>query len=93
MSISLDLEKCKSCGLCLDICPNDLIKYGNNYNSNNYKVIEINNKGFCFGEKCNFCVNICPDQVFKQDSKNDYTSAFFYWLGKKYTKTINKIKE
>jgi 2-oxoglutarate ferredoxin oxidoreductase subunit delta len=91
----LNVEKCKSCDLCLDVCPNNLIRYSNDYNSNNYRVIEIYNKDFCFGQKCSYCVNICPDQVFifKENTKNNWIPAFFYWLGKNYSKTIRKIKK
>ncbi|GIW21374.1 MAG: hypothetical protein KatS3mg068_0381 [Candidatus Sericytochromatia bacterium] len=92
MSIQLDLEKCKSCGLCLDVCPNDLIKYSDKYNSKQYRLIQIKNKDFCFHPKCNKCVNICPDNVFKEDNNENYISAFFYWIGRKYYKSIKKIK-
>ena len=60
--VIFDYERCKGCGLCIEVCPKKIV------------IIDkerLNNKGFhpanvlemdkCIG--CAFCATICPDCV------------------------------
>ena len=59
--IVIDLENCKGCGLCVEVCPQKLLR----------PIAEINKKGVrpvqpldpekCTG--CRLCTLVCPDVV------------------------------
>lgn len=37
-AIVIDIEKCKGCGLCVEVCPQDVIVLGNNVNAKGYSM-------------------------------------------------------
>ncbi len=59
-------DRCKSCGLCIDVCPKDCIELGTTVNA-----LGVNPAVYgsgCVG--CGNCALICPDvciEVFKDD--------------------------
>ena len=53
-------ERCKSCGLCVSVCPVNILRISDRLNSNGYRTAEVvdpDNK--C--TRCRFCAFICPD--------------------------------
>lgn len=59
-AIVIDIEKCKGCGLCVEVCPQDVIALGNNVNAKGYFYADIINED-CTA--CENCVMVCPDAV------------------------------
>lgn len=65
--ISINKERCKSCGLCVSVCKQELIEIGDSINAQGYFVAVFNDKDEeCKG--CKLCGEICPDvaiEVYK----------------------------
>jgi 2-oxoglutarate ferredoxin oxidoreductase subunit delta len=59
-AIVIDIEKCKGCGLCVEVCPQKVIELGNNVNTKGYFYADII-KEDCTA--CENCVMVCPDTV------------------------------
>ncbi|MBO5434957.1 4Fe-4S dicluster domain-containing protein [bacterium] len=58
--IVIDKNKCKACYLCINECPKNLIKIGNETNNLGNRIVEfIDTKGECLG--CAMCATRCPD--------------------------------
>jgi len=52
-------EFCKSCGLCIAICPNKVLAVGGQANSKGYYTVIVANESKCTG--CALCGMMCPD--------------------------------
>ena len=65
--IKIDENKCKSCYLCMDVCPKNCLKKSDIIGKTGEPIIEFNNNMQCIG--CAQCALICPDlaitEVFK----------------------------
>ena len=65
--IVIDEERCKGCGLCIEVCPKSLIKFSAGLNMRGVRPAEFHDeKGECTA--CTFCALICPDiciEVYK----------------------------
>lgn len=63
-SIKINSEVCKGCGLCISVCPKQIIAVSDSINHQGYypsKSIDDNNPE---GKKCTacaMCATICPD--------------------------------
>jgi 2-oxoglutarate ferredoxin oxidoreductase subunit delta len=58
--IVIDKSKCKACYLCINECPKNLIKIGEELNRLGERVIEFDDKQHaCIG--CAMCATRCPD--------------------------------
>ncbi len=57
--IEIDEERCKGCGLCIEACPQDVIEFSGEMNSDGYEYAEPVNEEECLG--CSFCAIQCPD--------------------------------
>lgn len=67
-NIVIDSEKCKSCGICVNVCPKKLIELGEETNSSGYKYAVFNDdKDACIG--CTMCAISCPDIAIKEVCK------------------------
>lgn len=52
-------EYCKSCGLCINICPKKVLAIGDKPNSKGYYVVKAAEPDKCIG--CTLCATVCPD--------------------------------
>ena len=64
-SMALEPEKCISCGLCANICPNQVINLTSEKDENNKKVLKTYdmNIGRCL--ICGLCTEACPTGALK----------------------------
>ncbi len=62
-------DRCKECGLCIEMCPTKVLDRENTYNVYGYRPTFLKNRARCIG--CKICENICPEfaifvrEVFK----------------------------
>jgi len=63
-NIIIDKEKCKACGICVDVCPKKLITIGDETNSSGSKFAVFNGEDKCVG--CALCAVSCPDIAIKE---------------------------
>ncbi len=58
--IKIDKDKCKSCYLCMETCPKNLIKKSNIIGKTGEYVVEFqDNNNQCLG--CTQCAIVCPE--------------------------------
>ncbi|HML34878.1 4Fe-4S dicluster domain-containing protein [Sporomusa sphaeroides] len=60
-------EKCKSCGLCIEVCPKKVLAVGDKANSKGYYTIIAAEEDKCVS--CALCALMCPDialEVYKE---------------------------
>jgi 2-oxoglutarate ferredoxin oxidoreductase subunit delta len=57
--IKINSERCKSCGLCIAVCPKKLIIISKEANSQGFFPAEAGPDGECTG--CALCAETCPD--------------------------------
>ena len=60
-AIVVDIEKCKGCGVCVTVCPSDVIQLAENVNAKGYHYSYMANPDACTG--CTNCAVVCPDGV------------------------------
>lgn len=56
-----DVELCKGCRLCVNVCPVHAIKPSKKLNAKGYETVLVT-ENECIG--CGQCYKICPDYVF-----------------------------
>jgi 2-oxoglutarate ferredoxin oxidoreductase subunit delta len=61
--IEVNRERCKACGLCISVCPKNLIIFSPNPNSQGFYPAEQSSDGECTG--CALCAEVCPDVVIE----------------------------
>ena len=61
--VSVDQEKCKACMLCAQVCKQDLIKTGEDFNSSGYTPILSLDDENCTG--CGLCAVMCPESALE----------------------------
>ena len=64
--ILIDTDKCKGCGLCVEVCPKGAVRISRNSNAMGYFPAEVCGDG-CTG--CGSCALMCPDvaiEVFRE---------------------------
>jgi 2-oxoglutarate ferredoxin oxidoreductase subunit delta len=54
-------EICKGCGLCLSVCPKEIISLASLINRSGYHPAQVADQEQCIS--CAFCAIICPDSV------------------------------
>lgn len=59
-AIVVDIERCKGCGVCVSLCPKQVIALSTNVNGKGYNYAE-QVKDDCIG--CASCGMVCPDGV------------------------------
>ena len=62
--LSINIDKCKGCGLCVSVCPKKILEL-NKYivNVKGYNPLFCKDEKQCVG--CAFCALICPDVVIE----------------------------
>jgi len=60
-SVSIDINKCKGCELCIPACPAGVLRMTPEFNAKGYHYVELFDG--CTG--CEMCYLICPDYVFE----------------------------
>ena len=58
-SVQVLEQYCKSCGLCVHICPKHVLSISNRTNEKGYYVVEPVLLDDCIG--CGLCRTMCPD--------------------------------
>ncbi|HDS15828.1 MAG TPA: 4Fe-4S dicluster domain-containing protein [Proteobacteria bacterium] len=57
--IEIDIERCKSCGLCVEVCPEAILEIGAGINLGGYQYVVAMRPEACVG--CCRCAEMCPD--------------------------------
>ena len=57
--IKIDSNKCKSCYLCIDVCPKKVIQKSQTVGKTGESIVEFINNNGCIG--CAQCALVCPD--------------------------------
>ncbi len=58
--ITIDLEKCKGCGLCCDVCPKKIVEIEKKKtNAKGYFTAHCTDDIQCMG--CAMCAKMCPE--------------------------------
>ncbi len=60
--IHIDPKMCKSCKICIDACPKQVLAISNNVNRKGFNYVEAAKPDDCIS--CGICAKICPDFVF-----------------------------
>jgi len=58
-TIEVDTERCKGCGVCVEVCPAKVIELGAKVNSKGYSYCHMVRPDDCIG--CANCAMVCPD--------------------------------
>lgn len=57
--LSIDIERCKGCGLCVEACPNELLEIADEPNASGCYPAGLANPAACTA--CGLCATVCPD--------------------------------
>lgn len=60
--VEINIEKCKGCGLCVQICPKHILEFSGKFNSAGYNYVQCIDESKCI--VCKSCALMCPDLVF-----------------------------
>ena len=61
--LSIDVDRCKGCGLCIDACPKKILELDTErINIKGYHPIHVVDEEKCIS--CASCARMCPDLVF-----------------------------
>jgi len=62
-AITVDIERCKGCDLCVKSCPYDVLSMSKTVNNKGYTYSYMSNPDQCNG--CTSCALVCPDGCIK----------------------------
>lgn len=57
--VVIDAERCKGCGLCIAVCPQQVLALSGTRNQSGYDVAHMARPEACVG--CAFCAMTCPE--------------------------------
>jgi 2-oxoglutarate ferredoxin oxidoreductase subunit delta len=57
--IKVEEKRCKSCGICMKFCPQQIIVPTDRINIKGYHVVGLKEAETCTG--CGICALVCPD--------------------------------
>ncbi len=61
-SVSFNQDRCKGCGLCVEVCPKNIVVMDSiKINKKGYNPATVVNMDECIG--CTNCAIMCPDEV------------------------------
>ena len=61
--VKINAERCKSCGICVHICPKKILRLGDTANNKGFYSVEVTDQDKCTA--CAFCALMCPDLVLE----------------------------
>jgi 2-oxoglutarate ferredoxin oxidoreductase subunit delta len=73
IDVRINVELCKACDYCRDVCPTKIIHLSNETNSKGYHYAEIHDIGKCTG--CRFCAIMCPEIAIEIETVNHITGG------------------
>ncbi len=62
-AVKFNAERCKGCELCVSVCPKQIVKMSEKFNSKGHRFATVTEQEKCLG--CAFCARICPDVVIE----------------------------
>jgi len=63
VEIKFDRQRCKGCGQCVDVCPQENIEMSEKLNKKGHHYAQIIDEAKCTG--CGLCYLMCPDLVIE----------------------------
>ncbi|MGI6596161.1 MAG: 4Fe-4S binding protein [Elusimicrobia bacterium] len=72
--VTVKRDRCKGCGLCMDVCPVNVFRISTQFNKLGYHYIEPEGEGKNSCTGCQRCVMVCPDvaiEIVKETAKNE----------------------
>ncbi|MCX6089902.1 MAG: ferredoxin family protein [Candidatus Atribacteria bacterium] len=57
--VIINQEYCKGCGYCIQICPQKVLSFSEEFNTHGYYPANVGRREVCIG--CGFCAQVCPD--------------------------------
>ena len=70
LKVIVNEERCKSCGLCVNICPKHVLRISDKINSKGYYPVELFDNENCIS--CGFCYFVCPDMAIAEVKKPEF---------------------
>jgi len=62
--VSFREDRCKGCGLCVEVCPKKIVKMATErINAKGFHPATVEEQDKCIG--CAFCATMCPDVVIE----------------------------
>jgi 2-oxoglutarate ferredoxin oxidoreductase subunit delta len=61
LKVIIDEQRCKSCSLCVSVCPKKVLRISDKINLLGYHPVELFDNENCIS--CGFCYLICPDKA------------------------------
>lgn len=57
--VSIDEQRCKSCSLCVSVCPVKILMISDRLNARGFRPAECTDQAKC--TSCGWCAVVCPD--------------------------------
>ncbi|MGQ9629974.1 MAG: 4Fe-4S dicluster domain-containing protein [bacterium] len=66
-AVYIDFERCKGCGLCIAVCPKEILALSEVFNSKGFHPAVCVNQDAC--TRCALCYRMCPDVAISVELK------------------------
>jgi 2-oxoglutarate ferredoxin oxidoreductase subunit delta len=67
--LHIDPERCKGCGLCVEVCRKGLLALAKTLNTRGQHYVETADRDACDG--CRRCTLVCPDNAIEIEKRPD----------------------
>ena len=61
--VTIEIERCKGCGLCTTACPKGIMVMGKEPNAKGYYHATVSDHSQCIA--CALCARMCPDCIIR----------------------------